>query len=134
MLTEQESIKYLKNLDCPICNRSLKVLGDDSIFNFGTNCFDSSHQFTFGITLIDNVIYGSFDIKFPLENCYNDYFDPILSISYMDGDDGKIFYFKDCIGVQEELFEYEVLNFIEALEYIKKTDTKMLINKLKTFL
>lgn len=133
MLTEKEVVEYLKTLDCPICNKRLKILGFDSNFNFVTNCINLDHQFMLGITTIDDIIIGSIDAnKIWLESGSQSKIKRNLFISYMSNE--KIVFFTGADGRDyNDLFEYKVDNVIEALEYIKKTDMQMLMDKLDIF-
>ena len=128
MLTEQEVIEYLKVFDCPICNKRLQILGDDINFNISMYCIDPEHQFTLGSTAADNVVLGSFDIIISYEKGKA----VDLHISYIT-DEEIVFFVSNPPFGYKDLFEYKVENFIEALDYIKKTDIKLLINKLKIF-
>lgn len=132
MLTEQEVIEYLKKLDCPICNKRLQILGDDINFNLAMSCIDPNHQFILGVTVVDNTVLGSIDITIVWEHdTSNHSFDVFMHISYISDED--IVFFLDGLTVDKQLFEYKVENIIEALEYIKQTDIKLLMNKLKIF-
>lgn len=132
MLTEKEVIEYLKVFDCPICNKRLKILKDDINFNIAMSCIDPKHEFMLGVTPVDNVILGSLDITIIWEiDESNHGFDAFMHISYIS--DENIVFFLDGLTIEKQLFEYEVKNIIEALEYIKKTDMQMLMDKLKIF-